>query len=262
MQVFCQHGAWRVCLRAARRYGSDVKNPPLKPLRKLYGSKVSKSYRAVLLGLWLLLSRTPLYANAPAPPDGGSGARFVSPFVFSEHNYLLVGSGVAKKQAVVDYTMALYVDESAKPAFIGLWERAGRRRAGLWIESRAQNFYSWGHFSKLGVLRYAHPISPEELQKFFREGMSELFGPQGSAEMRRDALAFIALFDSGLAEAQELRIHSDDVGHLDIYLDGKKKAGPQNAKLCRHVWDIWLGYHPAVKELRQGLLEHLDILAK
>ena len=43
---------------------------------------------------------------------------------------------------------------------------------------------------------------------------------------------------------------------IDVYCaDGQKQAGPQNAKLARHVIEIWLGYPPAARSLRQVLID-------
>lgn len=286
MQVFCQESSRRPLglTSSHRRRKPLVKNPPLAALRANWGARVSKSYRAdhanrpsergvlfslLLPSLGLLIGNSALAAGpaGPAAPppqiaEPLSGQSFSSPLEYTKKPYILVGTGLRKDATVKYYAMALYVDEAAKPSFNGVYDRAGRRKAGLFFESRAQNYYIWGHFAKLGVLRFLKPMPKDELQKSFRDGLAELLTPTAVPEVRKDALTFIELLDADLKEGQELRLHCDDVGHLDVQLDAVKKSGPQNAKLCRHIWDIWLGFHPVQKEMRNTLLDRLEVLAR
>lgn len=247
-----------------QRFAGLVKNLPLAARVEGGGARVSKSYRGAVPILCALLGSAHLaQAGVPAHiTEPGSGQRFAHQLKFESKNYTLVGTGLKKNQAAAVYAMALYTEDVARQSFVGVYERAGRRRAGLFLESRAQNFFTWGHFSKLGVLRYMSAANHDELQQGFREGLQDVLGAQAPAELRKDALSFIALFDSDLKEGQEIHIHTDDVGRLDVYIDGVKKPGPQNPRLCRRIWDIWLGFHPASKEMRQSLLERLEFLAK
>lgn len=194
--------------------------------------------------------------------EPGSNQKYSSPLSIDGKSYTLVGTGLRQTAQAKLYSMALYVEDGARVSFPAVYDRAGRSRAGLKAENRAQNFFVWGHFGKLAVLRYLRPTPKEEIQQAFRDGLADLFGPQAPPDLHKDAQAFISLLDSDLAEGQELRLLGDDIGHLDVYLDGKKKAAPQNAKLSRHIWDIWLGWHPPNKEMRFSLLERLDVLAK
>lgn len=283
MQVFCQESSRRpLDLDAGhRRRKPLVKNPPLGAPRAKWGAKVSKSYRAehanrpsrrgTLIGLLLtclgFLTAGQAWAAATAAPppqiaEPISGQSFSSPLEYAKKGYILVGTGLRRDATLKHYAMGLYVDEAAKPSFIGVYDRAGRRRAGLFFESRAQNFYIWGHFAKLGVVRFLKPTPKDELQKMFRDGLADVLTPNATAELRKDALTFIELLDVDLKEGQELRLHCDDTGHLDVQLDAVKKSGPQNAKLCRQIWDIWLGFHPVQKEMRNTLLDRLEVLAK
>lgn len=229
---------------------------------------MSKSYRASATGVLLsglLLGALCGRAAAVAPlqiAEGGSGQHYASPLKFGTKSYILVGTGLRKEATAKLYSMALYVEEGARSSFFGIYERAGHRRAGLYIESRAQNFYTWGHFSKLAVLRYLRPVTHDELQLSFREALADSLAASAAADVRKDALAFVALFDMDLKEGQELRLHTDDTGQLDLYVGDTKKAGPHNPKLCRRIWEIWLGSHSISKEMRQSLLDRVDVLAK
>lgn len=194
--------------------------------------------------------------------EPGSNQKYSSPLSVEGKNYTLVGTGLRQTPQAKLYSMALYVEDGARVSFPAVYDRAGRSRAGLKVENRAQNFFVWGHFGKLAVLRYLRATPKEEIQQAFREGLADLLGPQAPPDLHKDAQTFLTLLDSDLAEGQELRLLGDDIGHLDVYLDGKKKAAPQNAKLSRHIWDIWLGWHPPNKEMRFSLLDRLDVLAK
>jgi hypothetical protein len=98
--------------------------------------------------------------------------------------------------------------------------------------------------------------------QIFSEPLAELLTEKSAPELRQDTLTFLGLFDTDLREGQELRLHTDDHGQIDIYLDGKKKAGPANPRLVRHLWEIWLGFRPVQAQMRQSLLDRLDVLAQ
>jgi hypothetical protein len=263
MQVFCQAPTHPFTSAAFRRRPLPVRNlPPTRALRAP-AAWLSKSYRPSAFVLALLLWLGQAHAAAPVQiAEPHSGEHFQSPLAHENSSYILVGTGLFKRQTTNVYAMALYVDESARQSFIGVYDRASRRHANLFVESRAQNFFTWGHFHKLCVLHYLSGLTAEELQQGFRDGLSELLTAQAPAELHKDALAFIALFDTEVKPAQELRIATDDVGHIEVFIDGKKKTGPHSPKLCRHIWDIWLGFHPVSPAMRQSLLERLDVLAQ
>ena len=159
------------------------------------------------------------------------------------------------------YAMALYVEEVARIPFASVYERAGRSKNGLLVESRAQHFITWGHFTKLGVLRFLRDTPRGELQQLFREGLEDLLSDKAPPELRRDAEAFIALFDKDVRAGQEVRIRTDDTGLIEIQLPpDAPRPGPASPKLCRHIWDIWLGYRPVSKEMRNSLIDRLEAL--
>jgi hypothetical protein len=201
-------------------------------------------------------------AGAVEIAEPGSSQRFVSPLSFAGKTHTLVGTGLRKRDNGSAYAMALYVEDSARQSFPAAYDRGNRTRAGLFSQNRAHNFFIWGHFSKLAILRLLRGHSRQELQQQFSEPLAELLTEKSAPELRQDTLAFLALFDADLREGQELRLYTDDVGQIDLYVDGKKKAGPQNPKLARQIWEIWLGFRPLQPQMRQSLLERLDVLAQ
>lgn len=222
--------------------------------------------RGLLAGLLLSLGTLGAGSAAAAPAvdlvEPASGQRFTTPLKLESRSYTLIGSGLRAVKEDKQYVMALYVEDSARQSFGSVYDRAGRSRAGLLIESRAQNFFSWGHFAKLAIWRFLRATPKDEVAAVFREGLVPLTNDKALPELKKDALAFLALLDKDLKEGEELRLHVDDVGHLDLYLAGVKKAGPQSPKLVRQIWDIWLGYHPVSPQLRVSLVNRLEVLGK
>ncbi len=238
---------------STRRAGSDHRN----------GVHKSPLVAAVLGWLSLLAGVFhPTPAQAIEITEPGSGQRFVSPFVSANKQYTLVGTGLRKRDNGAAYAMALYVEDTARQSFPAAYDRANRTRAGLFSQNRAHNFFIWGHFAKLAVLRMLRGHSRQELMQGFSEPLAELLTEKSAPELRQDTLTFLGLFDTDLREGQELRLHTDDHGQIDVYLDGKKKAGPANPRLVRHLWEIWLGFHPVQPQMRQSLLDRLDVLAQ
>lgn len=208
-----------------------------------------------------------LPARAAEVVELATSQRFTTPLLIAGKNYSLVGLGVRSQVAAKAqppqrlYAMAMYVDHSgAKVQFPSLMHKAPTR-AMMMAESRAQHFVVWGRYAKLGVLRMLKATPKAELAALFQEGMPEVFSDKAPAEVRKNAEALLKLLDQDLKEGQELRIHTDDDWHIDLYLDGVKKAGPQDPKLCRHIWEIWLGSH-SPKDLRGALVDRLEVLKK
>lgn len=207
----------------------------------------------------------PTTVRAAEVVELATSQRFTTPLLIAGKNYSLVGIGVRSQTETKPparlYAMAMYVDHTgAKVQFPSLLHKAPTR-AMMFAESRAQNFVIWGRFAKLGVLRLLRPMSKAELVTMFRAAMPEVFSDKAPPELKKDGEAFLALLDQDLKEGQELRIHTDDDFRIEVYLDGVKKVGPQDPKLCRHIWEIWLGYH-AQRDLRGQLVDRLDVLKK
>lgn len=170
---------------------------------------------------------------------------------------VLTGTGARKG----DFTMALYLDElDARRAFSSLAARAGgKTRARLLQRDHAQSFVVWGHFTKLAVLRLQRAHDADQLSALFRPGLEEELGEKASHERRKAAEAFLALFDRGLAEGDELLLRTQDDGRIELELAGEKRTAPSSAKLQRALWNGWLG---AKADLRRALVEKIDLLGR
>jgi hypothetical protein len=163
----------------------------------------------------------------------------------------LVMIGVGEKKD--DYAMALYVDEiDARRAFPALAARAGgRSRSRLLAADHSQTFVVWGHFTKVAVLRMSKDVSGDTLRGWFQAGI-----PDFKAE------TFFDLFNRDLKKGAELVLRTFDDGRIEVELDGEKKEGPQNAKLARSLWKMWLADKPPVPELRRALVERIEVLGR
>ncbi|HRI50045.1 MAG TPA: chalcone isomerase family protein [Pseudomonadota bacterium] len=196
-----------------------------------------------------------------------SGQKFTTPLVLGGTNYLLLGVGLRSRQTgkepkVPLYAMGLYVDHAgAKIPFPALYGKAPTR-AMMMAESRAQNFVLWGRFAKLGVLRFIAPFAKTDLEAELRSGLAAVLTDKAADDLRRDAEKFLALFTQDFKAGDELRIHTDETGRIEVQQAGVKKPGPHNPKLARHIWEMWLGSHGLSKEMRQTLVDKLDALKK
>ena len=221
---------------------------------------------AAVLFLGAAATRPPPAAAAEVA-EPASGQKFTTPLVVGGNNYLLLGVGLRSRQTgkepkVPLYTMGLYVDHAgAKIPFPALYGKAPTR-AMMMAESRAQNFVLWGRFAKLGVLRFIAPFAKVDLEAELRSGLADVLTDKAPEELRRDAEKFLALFSQDFKAGDELRIHTDETGRIEVQLAGVKKPGPHNPKLARHIWEMWLGSHGLSKDMRQSLVDKLDSLKK
>jgi hypothetical protein len=223
--------------------------------------------RLGIVALLGLATGVPQPAAAAEVVELASGQKFTTPLLLGGANYSLLGVGLRSRQTgkepkVLLYAMALYVDHAAaKMPFPALYGKAPTR-AMMMAESRAQNFVLWGRFGKLAVLRFIRPHTKAEVVAELRGGLAEILTDKTADELRRDAEKFLLLFDKDFKEGDELRIHTDETGRIEVQIDGVKKPGPHNPKLARHIWDIWLGSRAIAKDMRQSLVDKLDILKK
>jgi hypothetical protein len=225
--------------------------------------------RASLVGILSLglAALSPRPAAAAEVVELASGQKFTTPLVVGGTSYSLLGVGLRSRQTgkepkVLLYAMALYVDHAgAKIPFPALYGKAPTR-AMMMAESRAQNFVLWGRFGKLAVLRFIAPFTKAELAAELRSGLADVLTDKTPDELRRDGEKFLALFGQDFKAGDELRIYTDETGKIEVQLDGVKKPGPHNPKLARHIWEIWLGSRSISKDMRQSLVDRLDILKK
>lgn len=222
--------------------------------------RVSRIFAACSMALAILAG--PVRAEEVTEP--ASGHRFAASLTYGGKPYTLIGVGIRKKFVVKVYAMGLYVEHAAaKQAFPSLATKAGGpERDRLLSGDKAQTFVAWGRFGKLGVMHFVRNVDREKIQEAYRDSLANALSDKASADLRRDAQAFVALFDKDIKDGQELRIHTDDTGKITVEIAGEKKDGPQNPQLGRQIWEIWLGPKPISKDLQRGLVARIDELGK
>lgn len=175
-------------------------------------------------------------------------------------DYAFIGRGT---NAEAGYELSLYVDEiDARRAFPALVSRAGgRTRARLVAGDHAPTFLLWGHFGKLAVLKFTRALDGAALRALFAEPLNaELGTPQ--AVVREAADNFLALFEPGVKEGDEISLRTWEDGRMEVTIAGAKHPAPQNPKLVRALWSTWLGPKPISKELQRALVDHIDVLGR
>jgi len=234
---------------------------PYPPLRTAVGQPAASSstspgqsppLRDAVAAPALAPRSTPSLRNVPA------GA--TPPLIIDGKSYLMIGQGDFKVANQPNYHAGLYLEHVGARAQFGSLLTRAPTRAMLMSESRAQYFVIWGRFAKLLVLKLTKPATKAELAAMFHSGMAEVFADRAPVELRKDGEALLKLVDQDLAEGQELRLHISELGQIDLYLDGQKHAGPQSAKLARHLIEIWLGYRSAARTLRGPLVDKIEVL--
>jgi hypothetical protein len=211
----------------------------------------------------LFLCCAPGLLRAEEVTEPATGHAFTTPLEYGGKTYQLIGTGVRKKLFIKVYAMGLYLEEAARQSFPSLVAKAGGAdRAKILAGERAQSFVSWGRFGKLAVMHFVRDVDKDKIQGAYRESLESSLSDKAQPDLKRDAEAFIALFDHDVQEGQELRILTDDAGRITVEVAGQKKAGPQNPQLCRAIWDIWLGSKPISKDMRKSLVERIDVFAK
>jgi hypothetical protein len=209
------------------------------------------SRRRLLSFLGLLaavLTCLPAMAGEVAEPS--SGHKFQTPMTYAGKPYTLLGVGLRKKFVIKVYAMGLYADQAAaQKAFPG----PGKLGDG------AADFVAGAGFGKLGVLHFLRGVEKDKIAGAYRESLAGALADKSTAG---DAEAFLALFDRDMQSGQEIKIHTDESGKITVEIAGQKKDGPQNQRLCKEIWRIWLGPKTISKDMRQGLVSRLDELAK
>ncbi len=212
----------------------------------------------------LLSSVLPASAQAETVVESASGQKFETERTVDGKSYVLTGTGIRKKFIIKVYAMALYVDEAdAKRAFPSVVQRAGGAdKAHLLASDHAESFLVWGQFGKTAVLRFVRGVDKGKIQNAYRESLSEELSDKSPADLRSAAEQFVALFDHDMQDGQDLIIHTTTDGKVSVEMAGVKKDGPQNAKLNRAIWSIWLGAKPISADLKKGLVDRIEVLGK
>ncbi|MSP61385.1 MAG: hypothetical protein EXR72_13770 [Myxococcales bacterium] len=190
---------------------------------------------------------------------------FQTYLVIEDKEYVLIGVGARKVAGFKVYAMGLYVEDlAARRAFPALVGKAGGADpASLGRGELAPQFVVQGDFAKHAVLRFVRDVTAKQQRESYREALGDDVGPKASAEMRRDAESFLALFDRDLKAGGELVIHTDPDGKVSLAMDGAPaKAGPKNLRLEYDIWNIWLGEKPISSDLKKALIERIDGLAR
>jgi hypothetical protein len=61
---------------------------------------------------------------------------------------------------------------------------------------------------------------------------------------------------------EELCVGTTADGKIFVAVGASRKEGPQSPTLAIDLWNLWLGPQPLSKELKQGLVEHIQGLGQ
>jgi hypothetical protein len=177
--------------------------------------------------------------------------------------YTLIGAGARKVYGFKVYAMGLYLeDELARKAFPALAARAGGSdHDSLARGDLAHQFVVLGDFGKAALLHFVRNVSGKDTRDAYREALGDDAGKNASPELRRDAEAFLALFDD-IKDGEDLTIRTTGTGQVIVEAHGQKRVGPTNARLAHDIWDIWLGQKPISPDLKKGMLDRIDTLGR
>jgi hypothetical protein len=165
-----------------------------------------------------------------------------------------VGGGARVVEGAKLYDMTLWVDEQdGRRAFPALVMRAGgRERKKLVNGDHAPAFLVWGRFTKQAVLKFARAVTAKQLRADVQAALEPVSG----------ADAFLALLGDAAA-GDEWVLTTGDNGQLSLAMGAAAaKQAPTSPKLVRAVWSVWLGAKALSPELRQQLIEHIDVLGR
>jgi tetratricopeptide (TPR) repeat protein len=177
--------------------------------------------------------------------------------------YTLIGAGARKVYGFKVYAMGLYLeDEPARKAFPALAGRAGGSdHDSLARGDLAHQFVVLGDFGKSALLHFVRNVSGKDTRDAYREALGDDVGKNAPPDLKRDAEAFLAMFDD-IKDGEDLTIRTTGTGQVIVEANGKKKMGPTNARLSHDIWDIWLGQKPISADLKKGMLDRIDTLGR
>lgn len=177
--------------------------------------------------------------------------------------YTLIGAGARKVYGFKVYAMGLYLEDApARKQFPALAARAGGSdHDSLARGDLAHQFVVLGDFGKSALLHFVRNVSGKETRDAYREALGDDVGHNAPPELRRDAEAFLAMFDD-IRDGDDLTIRTTGAGQVIVEAHGQKKLGPTNARLAHDIWDIWLGPKPISADLKKGMLDRIDTLGR
>ena len=186
---------------------------------------------------------------------------FTTAMDIGDVGYALLGAGSMSRS----YAMALYVDdEAARAQFVRLAAQAGGAdHASLFRNDQAAQFVVLGEFGKHAIFHFEKPMSVAKLRELYRDALAEDTRATATPELRRDAEAFLALFDRDMQPGDELHLHTDADGEIFVHVGkGFTRTGPKNQRIVHDLWTAWLGPKPVTTELKSRLLDRMDSLAR
>ena len=177
--------------------------------------------------------------------------------------YTLIGAGARKVYGFKVYAMGLYLeDEPARKGFPALAGRAGGSdHDSLARGDLAHEFVVLGDFGKAAQLHFVRNVSGKDTRDAYRTALGDDVGKNASPDLKRDAEAFLALFDD-IKDGEDLTIRTTGTGQVIVEAHGQKKVGPTNARLAHDIWDIWLGQKPISGDLKKSMLDRIDTLGR
>jgi tetratricopeptide (TPR) repeat protein len=177
--------------------------------------------------------------------------------------YTLLGAGARKVMGFKVYAMGLYVeDEPARAAFPSLAARAGGSdHATLLRNDLVNQWLVLGDFGKMAHLHFVRNVSAKDTRDSYRDAMPDAFSSTAPADLRRDAEAFLAMFDD-IKDGDDLVIRTTADGQVIVEQNGKVKRGPKNQRLVHDIWDIWMGQKPINADLKKTLVDRVDTLGR
>jgi hypothetical protein len=177
--------------------------------------------------------------------------------------YTLIGAGARKVYGFKVYAMGLYLeDEPARKGFPALAARAGGSdHDSLARGDLAHQFVVLGDFGKAALLHFVRNVSGKDTRDAYREALGDDIGKNASPDLKRDAEAFLAMFDD-IKDGEDLTIRTTGAGQVIVEARGQKKVGPTNVRLAHDIWDIWLGQKPISADLKKGMLDRIDTLGR
>jgi tetratricopeptide (TPR) repeat protein len=177
--------------------------------------------------------------------------------------YTLLGVGARKVYGFKVYAMALYVEDApARAAFPKLaGEAGGSDHATLSRGDLANQWLVLSEFGKSAVLHFVRSVSAKDTRDAYREALGDDANDKAPSNLKRDAEAFLNLFDD-VKDGDNLTIRTRSDGQIIVETHGKVKMGPKNLRLSHDLWDIWMGAKPISSDLKKSLIDRIDTLGR
>jgi hypothetical protein len=188
---------------------------------------------------------------APAKPAPAKAAKKPAPHTVDNRKLILVGEGARVRDGQKLYDMQMWIDEEdGKRSFPALAMRAGgRTHAHLMRGDHATQFLIWGHFAKQAVLKFTSAVKSDVMRADVKSALEEVSGADTFLTLLPDA-----------ASGDEWLLTTRDDGAIEVTAGAETKAAQKSPRLVRALWTVWLGARPLSTELRQKLVEHVDVL--